>query len=389
MFTGRPATMAGMENFYRPPGDEPRDSLPTEQFWHSPGIPGPHQGSSDPGYGHHWQQQPGLQAHLARDRHKALRWTVGLTVAVVLAAGGVIAGISLAGNSLPSTPSTPTASTGSTGSGTTGTGGTGTTGTGTAGQDGQAALLDATLSAASSPAAAVSAAVPAAVTAGSAPGAGAGAPAADPAVRRCVKAAQAARTARLTGHSHVANTARVVTARCRALRRRLVRLFLLRGVDGQFTIRTRTGALKTLAYERGVIQSVSSGNSIVVKAADGTVWTWDLVSKTVVRDRNGKISESSLAAGQPVWVGGPVISGAKDARLIFVRPPVARPRVWPQAGGKRAAHGAARLPRRGAAIPSRRLPRPRPREAVALAALVRHDRAYPAQPCPKPQNVPW
>jgi hypothetical protein len=70
-----------------------------------------------------------------------------------------------------------------------------------------------------------------------------------------------------------------------------------------------------------VIQSVSNGSSIVVKAADGTIWTWDLVGSTVVRDRTGKVSQSSLTAGEPVWVGGPVISGAKDARLIFVRPP--------------------------------------------------------------------
>jgi hypothetical protein len=66
---------------------------------------------------------------------------------------------------------------------------------------------------------------------------------------------------------------------------------------------------------------VSNGTSIVVQAADGSSWTWQLVSTTVVRDGTGKISESSLAVGEQVWVGGPVISGVKDARLIFVRPP--------------------------------------------------------------------
>jgi hypothetical protein len=321
--------MAGMENFYRPPGGEPRDSQPTEQFWHDQGTTGPRQGDrdprsgdpryGDPRYGAPWQE-PGLQAHLARDRHKALRWTVGLTVAVVLAAGGVIAGMSLTGNSLPSTPA---ASMGSTGTSTgTGTGTGSAAGTGGTGAASQAALLDATLSAASLPDATVATtASQAAMTAGT-PGAGTGAPAAGPAVRRCLRTAGAARTARVTGHRQLARTARAaIAARCGLIRRRIARFFLLHGVDGQFTIRTRSGALKTIAYERGVIQSVSNGSSIVVKAADGTIWTWDLVGSTVVRDRTGKVSQSSLTAGEPVWVGGPVISGAKDARLIFVRPP--------------------------------------------------------------------
>jgi hypothetical protein len=297
-----------MENFYPPPGGEPGDSQPTEQFWHGQDTPGPHHGYGDPRYGdprsgdprsgQHWQQRPGLQAHLTKDRHKALHWTVGLLAAALLAGGGALAGMSLAGNSLSSAPAANTGST---------TGG----GTGTGSQAGQAGLLAATLSAASAPDAAVSATAPAT---GTAPGAG-------PAARRCAHAAGAAGAARRTGHQQVANAARAATSRCRFIRRHIVRFFLLRGVDGQFTFRTASGALKTLAYERGVIQSVSSGSSIVVKAADGTTWTWDLVAKTVVRDSSGKISASSLAAGEPVWVGGPVISGAKDARLIFARPP--------------------------------------------------------------------
>ena len=305
--------MTGMENNYRPPGGEPRDSEPTEQFWHGQGGPGPQHGHDDPGYGYHWQQSQGLQAHLARDRHKALRWTVGVTLAVLLAGGGVIAGLSLTGNSPSAAPAASTGSTGSAGT---------ASQAGQAGQAGQAALLDATLSAASLPNAAVSStAAPSAALTGSAPGAGTGATTAGPAVRRCLQAAAAARAAQVSGRQRLARAGRAVTARCRFIRRRIVRFFLLHGVDGQFTFRTATGTLKTVAYERGVIQSVSSGSSIVVKAADGTIWTWDLVSSTVVRDSSGKIGESSLAAGEPVWVGGPVISGARDARLIFIRPP--------------------------------------------------------------------
>jgi len=241
---------------------------------------------------------------------------VGIALAALLAGGGAIAGASLARTSPSTTPSADTGAAGSTGSGPGGSG-TGTTAS-TAGSGSQAALLNATLNAAGSPNAAVATAP--AGAAASAPSAGTGAAAAAPAVRRCAKAARAARAARLSGHPRLSRAARAATARC-FIRRRIHRFFLLRGVDGQFSFRTRSGAIRTLAYERGVIESVNSGSSIVVKAADGTIWSWDLVSNTVVRDLSGKISKSALAVGQPVWVGGRVVSGAKDARLIFVRPP--------------------------------------------------------------------
>jgi hypothetical protein len=299
-----------MDNFYRPAGGDPGDHQPTEQFWRGQDVP---PGGQGPGSGYPWQ--PGPQAHAAKDRHRAWHWTVGIALAALLAGGGAIAGASLASTSLSATPSAGTGAAGTTGSG---GGGAGTTAD-TAGTGSQAALLNATLNAAGSPSAAVATA--AAGAAASAPSAGTGATAAAPAVRRCAKAARAARAARLSGHPRLSRAARAATARCRFIRRRIVRFFLLRGVDGQFSFRARSGAIRTLAYERGVIESVNSGSSIVVKAADGTIWSWDLVSNTVVRDLSGKISESTLAVGQPVWVGGPVVSGAKDARLIFVRPP--------------------------------------------------------------------
>jgi len=186
---------------------------------------------------------------------------------------------------------------------------------------GQAAQLDATLNAADAPGAAVTTSAADATSAGGPPAAGTGAAATAPAVRRCAQLARAARAARLAGHPRLSRTARAATARCRFIRRRIVRFFLLRGIDGQFSFRTKAGTVRTIAYVRGVIQSVSNGTSIVVQAADGSTWTWQLVSTTVVRDRTGKISASTLAVGEPVWVGGPVVSGVKDARLIFVRPP--------------------------------------------------------------------
>ena len=98
----------------------------------------------------------------------------------------------------------------------------------------------------------------------------------------------------------------------------LARLRALGGVDGQFTFHNSTG-FHTLAFERGTIQSVS-GSDVVVRAPDGTTWTWLIVSNTVVRHNGVKTTASALAAGQTVFAGGPVVNGAKDARLIVIGP---------------------------------------------------------------------
>jgi hypothetical protein len=305
--------MAAMDNFNRPAGDDPRDHQPTEQFWPGPGVP---PGGEGPGNDYPWPQ-PEPPANPASDRRKTRRWAVGIALAALLAGGGVIAGASLASTTLSTAP---TASTSTSGSGTAGS-------TGTAAQSGgaapasQAALLDATLNAAGAPNAAVTTGTAGATSTGGPPAAGTGAAVTTPAVRRCAQLARTARAARLTGHPRLSGAARAATARCRFIRRRIVRFFLLRGVDGQFSFRAADGTVRTLAYVRGVIQSVSNGTSIVVQAADGSSWTWQLVSTTVVRDGTGKISESSLAVGEQVWVGGPVAGGVKDARLIFARPP--------------------------------------------------------------------
>ena len=90
------------------------------------------------------------------------------------------------------------------------------------------------------------------------------------------------------------------------------------GVDGTATFHNKTG-FHTLSYERGTIQSVS-GSDVVIKAADGTTWTWHVVSDTVVRKNGAKTTTSALSAGETVFAGGPVVSGARDARLIIIRP---------------------------------------------------------------------
>ena len=101
------------------------------------------------------------------------------------------------------------------------------------------------------------------------------------------------------------------------LRWALARLRALGGVHGEFTFHDSTG-YHTVAFERDTIQSV--GSDVVVRAPDGSTWTWLIVGNTVVRQNGGKTTTSARAAGQAVFVGGPVVNGSKDARLIVIRP---------------------------------------------------------------------
>lgn len=98
---------------------------------------------------------------------------------------------------------------------------------------------------------------------------------------------------------------------------RLARLRHLGGMYGEYTFENKKGS-HTLAFERGTITSVGGGN-VVVRAANGTSWTWELISTSVVREDGTKQPQSSLADGQAVVVGGPVTNGARDARLIVIR----------------------------------------------------------------------
>jgi len=104
----------------------------------------------------------------------------------------------------------------------------------------------------------------------------------------------------------------------RRIRLALARLRALGGVHGEFTYHNASG-YHTLAFERGTIVQVS-GSDLVVRAPDGTEWTWQIVSNTVVRQNGAKTTTSALADGQTVFTGGPVVSGAMDSRLIVIRP---------------------------------------------------------------------
>jgi len=98
----------------------------------------------------------------------------------------------------------------------------------------------------------------------------------------------------------------------------LGRIRRLGGVEGTATFHNKKG-FHTLSFERGTIQSVTGGD-VVIKSPDGTTWTWKIVSDTVVRRNGGKTTASALSAGETVFAGGPVVSGARDARLIIVKP---------------------------------------------------------------------
>ena len=104
----------------------------------------------------------------------------------------------------------------------------------------------------------------------------------------------------------------------RRIRWALARLRALGGIDGEFTYHNATG-FHTLAFERGTITQVNASD-LVVQAPDGTTWTWLIVSNTVVRQDGSWTPTSSLANGETVFTGGPVLAGAKDARLIVIRP---------------------------------------------------------------------
>jgi hypothetical protein len=102
------------------------------------------------------------------------------------------------------------------------------------------------------------------------------------------------------------------------IRRVLARLRALGSVHGEVTYHNATG-FHTLAFERGTIVSVN-GSDLVVRAPDGTVWTWLIVGNTVVRQDGSKTTASALAAGETVFTGGPIVNGARDSRLIVIRP---------------------------------------------------------------------
>ena len=85
---------------------------------------------------------------------------------------------------------------------------------------------------------------------------------------------------------------------------------------GQASFRGKDNTTRTYAYERGTV--TADNGALVVKAANGTSWSWQYESATVVRKGGTKVSQSDLSAGEHVLVAGPVTSGNREARVIFI-----------------------------------------------------------------------
>ena len=284
-----------MDTMHQPPAGDPQDSWPTQELAPATGQPGQgpgwgppsgHAEPSAPGWappsgaqpppGPGWGPPSGPPGHQPsgwpgpsgppRRRSRAVYWGAGLALAAVLAGGGAIAATHLASSSSPML----------------------------SGPTGQAAALNTMLNSAGSPASAA-----AATSFGSAAGT------ASPCLNRAAKLKAAG----------FPGLAQAVLRRCG---HPLRRLRLLGGIHGVFTFETKSGP-QTLAYERGVIESVS-GSDVEVQATDGTLWTWVLQSDTVIRQNGGRVTASALSDGEQVFAGGPVVSGAYDARLIVIRP---------------------------------------------------------------------
>ena len=210
--------------------------------------------------------------------------------AAALAAGGIVAGASLAGHSSPAGTSAAAGS--------------------AAGPGTQAAALNTALNSANAPGAL-------ALTSSARRGGAAGRrePAARPrrgsagaaaAAHPCLDALKAARAARQAGHPAAARAAlRAAGRRCRVLRRRLVRVALRRGIDGQFTFRGQGGAIRTLAFERGVVQSVSGSNVVVRRRRRHHLDLGPGQQHRRPGERDRRPATSALTSGEPVWVGRP------------------------------------------------------------------------------------
>jgi hypothetical protein len=256
-----------MNNVHQPPGGDPQDRWPTEEFDPAGGAAGQaaylgQQPWAQPaGVGGLSGQQPPRDRVPGR-RKLALQWSAGLALACLLAAGGLVAA-----SSAFQSPAGPT---------------------------GQAAVLNTMLNSATS--STVDGLSGNAVTVSATPSA------------TCRN-----RAARLKA----AGFPSIAQAALRRCGRRLRRLRALGGLHGQFTFETKSGT-RTIAFERGVIRSIS-GSEVVVQAKDGTTWTWVLGSSSVIREGGKPVTATALSDGENVFAGGPVVSGTYDARLIVIR----------------------------------------------------------------------
>jgi len=127
---------------------------------------------------------------------------------------------------------------------------------------------------------------------------------------RASRCATIVRAALNSDHDRLAHLLRAL---CRSP---LMRVALVGGEHGTVTFGGKAGP-RTVAFERGTVMS-DTGSAITVTAADGTTWTWEITSSTVVRQAGSKVAANAISAGEKVFVGGTVVNGANDARLIRI-----------------------------------------------------------------------
>jgi hypothetical protein len=101
------------------------------------------------------------------------------------------------------------------------------------------------------------------------------------------------------------------------LREARLAVLLHRAMHGQITVASRKGP-KTIACERGTGQSVSGG-ALIVEAADGVTWTWQVGTDTRIFLARHRAGAGVLAAGQRVAVVGLVTGGTDQARRVLIR----------------------------------------------------------------------
>ena len=263
-----------MENFDQPPYAGATN--PTEPIsFQPPAGGGPHGGGPSWGGPGRPAGQPGGDDGRRRGRSAIARWVTGAAAAAILIGGGTLAGVALAGPS------------------------------------GQAASAT-TLTANSSPLSgslAGTAGAAATVTGFSSGTPGSAGPGMN--LRGCLKSE---RELRAKGDL---TAARAKRQSCLRGMRMLGRL-LHRGLHGEITVRTKNGGTRTIAFERGVVQSVT-GSSIVVRATDGTTWTWALTGSTKVGQAGHPASVKALGKGETVIVVGPATASSYTARHIGIR----------------------------------------------------------------------
>ncbi len=259
-------------------------SWPTEPLWPAEPAPPVHEAKT---------AAQGSQRRARAGTH----WAIGIGAVVALAAASVL-GVTLSAGGKAAAPGAVL-----TGSGVPGGSGSRATGGANGNSQGAAAGAFAFVSSGS--------------RSGGAPADGRAGP------RACVASA---RHLRAMGHEAAARARLRACARrflrthpgLRGARARLARLaFLARhAMHGQVTVATKNGP-KTIAFERGTVESVS-GASVVVKAADGVTWTWQVGTKARVFDGGSKVGASALADGQRVAIVGLVTGGTDQARRVLI-----------------------------------------------------------------------